>query len=194
MQKTLKVLTLVLVFFVLLSCTDKGGDNYRPPAFPKEKEGGSTPAPLTPSTITLQSDREIEVLKEIISKDPKNLDALIKLGNISMDSKRFQDAVDAYGRALEIDPRNVDVRVDMGTCYRNLGNPNQAIEEYKKALSYNPNHLYAYKNLGVVLAFDLHREEEAIKAFQTYLKLSPNAPDALQVSDIINDLKKRSGQ
>jgi len=189
MRLVLSVLVIVVLTFFSLSCTEKEGDNYKPPAFPQGQGGG-----ISPSSVPLQNDNEVNLLKEILSKDPNNLQALIQLGNISMDTKRFSEAVDAYGRALEIDPKNVDVRVDMGTCYRGLGDPLRAIEEYKKALTYNPQHLYAYKNMGVVLAFDLHRNEEAIQAFQTYLKLSPNAPDALQVSDIINDLKKRSNK
>lgn len=189
MRPVIAVITCVVLSMFALSCSEKGGDNYNPPAFP-QGQGGS---PTIPSSTPFQGDREIELLKDIISKDPKNLQALIKLGNISMDTNHFKDAVEAYGRALEIDPKNVDVRVDMGTCYRGLGDPQRAIEEYKRALTYNPQHLYAYKNMGVVLAFDLNRSEEAIQAFQTYLKLSPNAPDALQVSDMINDLKRRSG-
>jgi tetratricopeptide (TPR) repeat protein len=137
-----------------------------------------------------QTDREMTMLKEIIAKDPGNVDAWIKLGNISMDSQRFQEAIHAYSEALKIDPGNVNVRVDMGTCYRNLGDPNKALEEYRKALQYNPNHPFAHKNLGIVLAFDLHRKEEAIKEFQTYLKLSPGAQDASQISQLVDELRK----
>jgi tetratricopeptide (TPR) repeat protein len=107
-----------------------------------------------------------------------------------MDSQRLQEAIQAYSEALKIDPSNVDVRVDMGTCYRNLGDPNKAVEEYGKALQYNPNHPFAHRNLGVVLALDLHRKEEAIKEFQTYLKLSPGAQDASQISHLVDELRK----
>jgi tetratricopeptide (TPR) repeat protein len=83
----------------------------------------------------------------------------------------------------------VDVRVDMGTCYRNTGRPDRAVEEYRKALAINPRHLNAHRNLGVVLAFDLGDKKQAIKAFEEYLRLSPNAPDADQLRQEIARLK-----
>lgn len=156
----------------------------------KQKESG--PIGEAPRAIGLEN--EIKFLKDILKEDPKNLDALIKLGNAYMDSKRFKEAIDAYSRALEIDPKNVNVRVDMGTCYRYAGMPNKAVEEYKKALSIDPKHIYANKNLGVVLAFDLGDREGAIKAFETYLSLAPGAPDAKEVKAEIERLKSYKKQ
>ncbi len=82
--------------------------------------------------------------------------------------------------------------VDLGTCYRRSGNALKAIEVYDKAIEIQPDHLYAHKNRGVVLAFDLHRHSEAAREFETYLKLSPNASDAKQIRDMINELKTKS--
>lgn len=169
---------------LVVSCSDDSKSSY-PPAGPAGGAG-------SPELSALQADREAKLLREIVTREPKNVDAWVRLGNMSMDSGKYQDAVDAYAAALDIDPMNVNVRVDMGTCYRNLGNPVRAVEEYRKAIEIEPKHIYAYKNLGVVLAFDLQRNEEAIKAFQSYLKLSPNAPDALQISNLIDELKKKS--
>ncbi|MGW8178724.1 MAG: tetratricopeptide repeat protein [bacterium] len=175
-----------LVIAVLaVSCSDDSKSSY-PPAGPS---GGGGSSELS----ALQADRDVKLLREIVAREPENVDAWIKLGNIFMDTGKFQEAVDAYGAALAIDPKNVNVRVDMGTCYRSLGDPVRAVEEYRKAIAVKPDHVYAYKNLGVVLAFDLQRNAEAIKAFREYLKLAPNAPDALQISNLIDELKKKSG-
>ena len=179
------VVHLLILCLFAVSCRDDSKSSAPPPAGPP---GGGGSQGLS----AIQADRDTKLLREIVAREPKNVDAWIKLGNISMDAGRFQEAVDAYGAALDIDPKNVNVRVDMGTCYRGLGKPVRAIEEYRKAIEMKPDHVYAYKNLGVVLAFDLQRNEEAIKAFQSYLKLAPNAPDALQISNLIDDLKKKS--
>jgi len=85
----------------------------------------------------------------------------------------------------------VDVRVDMGTCYRGVGQPEKAIEEYKKGMQYNPRHPMAYMNSGVVYAYDLGRKAEAIKSFEKYLELAPNAPNA---ADIRKEIQKLKGQ
>ena len=144
--------------------------------------------PVQAGPIQMQDD--IKILKDAVKKDPKNLNAWIKLGNTLMDTTRFKEAIEAYQKALSIDPKNVDVRVDMGTCYKNTGRPDIAVKEYRKALAINPNHLYGRKNLGVVLAFDLNDRAQAIKEFEKYLELAPNAPDAMQVRQEMQKLKE----
>ncbi len=138
---------------------------------------------------SLQAVDQIKLLKEALAKDPKNLNALIGLGNIMMDTSRFNEAIDAYQKALDIDPKNTDVRVDMGTCYRNIGKPDIAVKEYRKALEFNPQHLNGNRNLGVVLAYDLRDYAQAVKAFEKALEIAPNAPDAEQLRQEVRKLK-----
>lgn len=154
-----------------------------------KKKEEPKPYPQVPSTSPILENKIIQ-LKELIRQNPKDLNAQIELGNIYMDTHRFADAIEAYSKALEIDPNNVDVRVDMGTCYRSIGKSDKAAEEYRKAISINPNHANAHRNLGVVLAFDLKQKSEAVKEFEQYLAISPNAPDASKVRDLIKKLKK----
>jgi tetratricopeptide (TPR) repeat protein len=106
-----------------------------------------------------------------------------------MDAQRFAEAILSYQRALDIDPKNTDVRVDMGTCYRGVGQPLRAIEEYQKALKNNPRHANAYMNSGVVYAHDLNNPKEAIRAFEKYLEVYPQAPNAEQIRTEIANLK-----
>ncbi len=183
MKLPAKIILLISLFLLmgitLNACKDKSGSEYQPPA------------KQAPNLKPIRVDSDISMLKDLVVKEPENLNAWIKLGNLQMDTGRFQDAVVSYTRALELDPKNADVRVDMGTCYRNSGNPQKAVEEYRKALKYNPKHLFAHKNLAVVLAYDLNRIKEAITEFRTYLKLSPNAPDAHQVKQAIRELGER---
>ncbi len=145
--------------------------------------------PVVPGAVPAISPGEIKQLEQIANDSPKNADAWIALGNALMDSSRFAEAVDAYAKALALDPRNVNVRVDMGTCLKNSGRPQQAIEEYRKAIEINPNHLNAHRNMGVVLAFDLKNKKEAVKEFEKYLQLAPNAPDAAEIRQQIDRLK-----
>lgn len=132
---------------------------------------------------------DMRLLQEAVKKDPANVNAWIQIGNQMMDTNRFAEAVDAYTKALALDPKNVDVRVDMGTCYRNTGRPDIAVKEYRKAIEINPNHLNAHKNLGVVLAYDLRDRAGAVKEFETYLRLAPNAPDVAEIQREIAGLK-----
>jgi tetratricopeptide (TPR) repeat protein len=169
-----RILIACLASFLLLANCQK-----------KEEPKVRTPFPAGP----VQGGNEIALLQNIVRQDPKNLSAWIKLGNILMDSYRFNEAIEAYQKTLELEPKNVDVRVDMGTCYRNIGRPDKAVEEYRKAIAINSNHLNAHRNLGVVFAVDLGDKKQAIKEFEEYLRLSPNAPDAYQLRQEIARLK-----
>lgn len=146
-------------------------------------------AQYQPPAVSLQSAEEVRLLQDMVKNDPGNVNAWIKLGNTLMDASRFDEAVEAYQKALDIDPKNVDVRVDMGTCYKNARKPDKAVEEYRKALQINPRHLNGQRNLAVVLAFDLRDRAAAVKEFEKYLELAPNAQDAAQVRQLIADLK-----
>jgi len=144
-----------------------------------------------PGAVTMISPDQIRQLEDLAKQAPKNANAWITLGNALMDSKRFSEAVDAYGKALTIDPKNVDVRVDMGTCLRSSGKPQQAIEEFRKAIKIKPNHLYAHLNSGVVLTYDLQNKKEGIKEFEKYLALAPNAPNAEEIRRVVQELKSQ---
>jgi cytochrome c-type biogenesis protein CcmH/NrfG len=153
----------------------------------EQKKGQRVQTPMPP--VNLQTQNEIESLKNIVRQNPKDVNAWIELGNILMDTWSYSEAIDAYQKALELDPKNVDVRVDMGTCYRNIGNPNMAVEEFRKAIKINPQHSYAHRNLGTVLLNDFADKKQAIKEFEKYIKLSPDTPDAQMVKKEITKLK-----
>jgi cytochrome c-type biogenesis protein CcmH/NrfG len=158
----------------------------------QEDQRPITQAPGGPSP--LQTENQMKFLKSILKEDPTNLDALIKLGNLSMDSNRFEEAIDAYSRALKIDPANTNVRVDMAVCYRRTGRSDRAVEEIELAIEKDPTHATAHMNLGVILAYDFAKNEEAAKHFERFLELSPNAPNAQQIRQEIERLKTSARQ
>ena len=148
----------------------------------KEEQRPATYAPPVPSQT------EISQLEQMAKASPKNKEPWINLGNMLMDAQRMNEAIDAYEKALALDPKNVPVRVDLGTCYRGIGKFDKAVEEYRKALKIDPNFPNGHRNLGVVLANDLHDNKQAIPEFQKYLELMPNAPDAGEIKKTIEML------
>jgi len=167
------IIVCMVSLFLLTGCQQKEEPKMRTPS-PAEAE---------------RAQNQILQLQEIVRQDPKNLSAWIQLGDISMDSSRFYEAIDAYQKALALDEKNVNVRVDLGTCYRSIGKSDKAAEEYRKAIAINPNHVNAHRNFGIVLAFDLNDKKGAIKQLEEYLRLSPQAPDAAQMGQLIEKLK-----
>ena len=135
------------------------------------------PAPVGEGEpIRLNTVAEIANYKEILRKDPNNLQALIGIGNLYFDTNQDLLAIENYRKALVIDPTNANVRTDMAVCYRRSGNPVQAIEELKKAISTSPRHAQSRYNLGVILIQDMHDPEGGIKAWEALLESVPDYP------------------
>jgi tetratricopeptide (TPR) repeat protein len=145
-------------------------------------------------SVPLQAQNEIRFLQDAAKHDPNNVAIWINLGNVFMDNARYPEAIDAYEKALVLSPENTDVRVDMGTCYRRVGKYDRAVEEFRKAITIDACHPFAHRNLGVVLALDLHDKKQAIKEFEEYIRLSPDAADSNQIRQLVSKLKSESAR
>lgn len=153
-------LCLVLIFFLS-------------PAACRRKQEAPPPAGET-EAINLNALSQIENYKEILKKDPGNLQALINIGNLYFDTRQDTLAIEHYQKALAIDPRNVNVRTDMAICIRRTGNTDRAIEELKKAISIDPRHPQSRYNLGIILIHDKGDVEGGIRAWEALLENVPS--------------------
>jgi tetratricopeptide (TPR) repeat protein len=167
-----------IIFFIMLGIIVNGCQQKQEPKSQYQEPPGR-----------IQMEKDLKLAQDAVAADPKNVNAWIQLGNMSMDMARYTEAIDAYQRALDLDPGNVDVRVDMGTCYRNIGKSDTALREYKKALEINPDHAMGHLNSAIVLAYDMNDRAHAVKEFEKYLQLAPNAPNAGQIRQEIEKLK-----
>lgn len=165
-----RMLFVMLAIALLTACDQKGSE-------PVGGQGGGAPM----GGSALSSSKEIEMAEAVLKRDPQNVNAHIKLGNIYMDAQRYQDAIKHYQSALALKPDNNDVRVDMGTCFRYIGRPDLAIEHYKIARDKDPRHVNARMNLGIVLLYDLNRPDEAVVEFEKFLSLAPGSSNAAPI-------------
>lgn len=147
------------------------------------------PVPTPPSRDSMEVATEIQTLKEIVKKDPKNLSAWVELGNLYFDTDQPKEAIEAYRQYLKVKPNNPDVRTDMGIMYRKLGQFDQAIEEFRKAAQNDPKHINSRYNIGLVLLHDKQDMKGAIKAWEEYLKVDPNSERAQRIRAQIEKMK-----
>ncbi len=154
-------------------------------AMPQQSPAATAPALPAPADV----QKQIAPLLSILKDDPKNLKALIELGNAYFDSAQFDKAIEAYNKALAIDPKNADVRTDLGIMYRRKGNFDRAIEEFKKAAEDDPKHVNSRYNLGIVYLHDKGDLKSAIKAWEDYLKVEPSGPRADNIRNQMDKMK-----
>jgi len=150
------------------------------------------PAPGLPPRDSVQAASQIQTLKEIVKKDPKNLPAWVELGNLYFDTDQPKEAIEAYSQYLAIKPNNPDVRTDMGIMYRKLGQFDRAIQEFKKAAQSDPKHVNSRYNIGLVLLHDKQDIQGAIKAWEEYLKVDPNSEKAQRIRAQIEKMRSMS--
>jgi cytochrome c-type biogenesis protein CcmH/NrfG len=147
------------------------------------------PAPAPPARDTIEAASQIQTLKEIVKKDPKNLPAWVELGNLYFDTDQPKEAIDAYSRYLAVKPDNPDVRTDMGIMCRKLGQFDRALEEFRKAARIDPKHVNSRYNIGLVLLHDKQDIQGAIKAWEEYLKVDPNSEKSQRIRAQIEKMK-----
>jgi cytochrome c-type biogenesis protein CcmH/NrfG len=134
-------------------------------------------------------------LKQMVSANPGDAASWAQLGHNYFDLGQYENAIDAYRKHLDLNPKNANVWTDMGIMYRRSKRPDEAVRCFDKAIEINPAHEQSRFNKGIVLMFDLHKHEEAIKSWQDLVKLNPNAktPDGRTVSQFIKEIQA-SGQ
>lgn len=128
--------------------------------------------------------------KARLEKDPKDIEALVFMGNANYDIQRFEKAKEFYQKALEVDPNNTHVRTDLASSYRSLGETDQALEELNKVLKADPKHEVALYNSGIILLNDKNDAEKATAAWEKLVQLKPNDPLSEELKKKISELKQ----
>ncbi len=81
-----------------------------------------------------QSDEAFKELKKLADKYPANARYPILIGDLKLESKKLDEALDYYQKAYAIDPENPYYTVSMANYYELTGNPEAAEEQVRLAL------------------------------------------------------------
>ncbi|MGE5587063.1 MAG: tetratricopeptide repeat protein [Clostridia bacterium] len=87
-----------------------------------------------------------------VVKEAEEMRAKLKEAQSAQSRKKYDQAIRAYERVLELDPENIEARCDLGLCYWLAGDAGRAVQELEAVLEVNPNYLPACNNLGFILA------------------------------------------
>jgi cytochrome c-type biogenesis protein CcmH/NrfG len=163
--------------------------------------GPTTPAETAPAAMPPAGGptHSAEALQPIaapllmaIKADPKNVQALVELGNLYYDNHVYPQAIEYYTRALELKPDDVGVRTDLGTAYWYSGFADKAVAEYAKSLKLQPTHAQTLFNLGIVRMDGLNDPAGAIAAWEKLLATNPTYPEKDRVLALIAQAKQQN--
>jgi len=93
-----------------------------------------------------------EYCRQALALDPDLAEMHDTLGNICYEEGRFEEARQAFSRAVEYAPENPAPRSDLALTLQTLGELDLAIEEFERAVELGPGWADVRANLGLALA------------------------------------------
>ncbi|MCA9120933.1 MAG: glycosyltransferase family protein [Planctomycetaceae bacterium] len=121
------------------------------------------------------------IYRQVLGAASGNANAWCFLGMVCHDQSKFDEAVGAYHKALEIQPNFPIALSNLGNTLKQQGKFEEAEASCREALRLKPDYSTAFNNLGVALVAQ-GRLEEASKTFEQALALMPN--DAVTHSNL----------
>ena len=119
-----------------------------------------------------------ERLKDIISRDPKNYEALVTLGNIYRSNEEFASASETYSKALalltQIEKDHWRIFYYRGITYERQKMWDKAEVDFRKALSLSPDEPLILNYLGYSMIEKKINLSEALGMVKKAVELKPN--------------------
>ena len=92
-------------------------------------------------------------------------------GSELMSSEKYNEAIKAYNKAIEIDLQDLIDWYNKGNALYNLNKSNEAITASDKSIEINPHDSHVWLNKGLNL-YHLNKFDESIKAYDKAMKLT----------------------
>ncbi|NPA92874.1 MAG: tetratricopeptide repeat protein [Chloroflexi bacterium] len=114
----------------------------------------------------------VRILCQVVTWQPENAAAWYRLGGALYKAKKYDQAIQAFQKAIDLDPNDAYPWNGLGLVYEARDKYAEAIRYYQKTLEIDPKYKWTWNNLGNVYS-DLGRYEDAIEAYQKAIALDP---------------------
>lgn len=157
---------------------------------PPSASSGAVPGTPAPAIL---DEGQVQALRNVADRDPKNAVARAQLGNLYYDAGRFTDAIKWYSESLEINPKDVNVSTDLGVSYYYNNQPDLAIKQLEHSLQVDPKHTKALLNMGVVRAFGKQDLKGATEVWRRLVEIAPDSVEGRQARQALESLSTAHG-
>jgi cytochrome c-type biogenesis protein CcmH/NrfG len=117
-------------------------------------------------------------LEARLSQNPRDLEALVGLGRIYLQTGQMPKAIEFYKRALEVDSNNVSALSGMAMIMAQAGHSDQALTLFDRALAISPQVPMALLFKGRILYEDKKDYAGAIASWEQFLRVMPQGGPA----------------
>ena len=150
--------------------------------------------PPAATNVPVLDESELRAYRDILARDPTNVQAAVKAGNLLYDAQRYTEAIALYQQAFALDPTDINVSTDLGTALWYAGRADEALAQYEQSLAVNKTHAQTLFNVGIVRAEGKHDYAGAVAAWETLLKTNPAYPDVVKVRSLMADVQAKAGK
>jgi tetratricopeptide (TPR) repeat protein len=112
--------------------------------------------------------------------DPTYAEPYKALGDLYLTAPRrlFEEAIKAYGKAIELRPFYAEAHVGLGDALAAKGDVDPAVAAYQKGLEYNPMNAKVHVSLGKIYYSEKGLYYESVTAYKKAIDLDPGYLDA----------------
>lgn len=157
---------------------------------PPPSSTGAVPGTPAPAIL---DETQVQALRTIVDRDPKNAEARAQLGNLYYDAGRYGDAIKWYTESLALNPKDVSVSTDLGVSYYYNNQPDLAIKQLEHSLRVDPTHTKALLNMGVVRAFGKQDLKGATDVWRRLVEIAPDSLEGRQARQALESLSTAHG-
>jgi Tfp pilus assembly protein PilF len=148
-------------------------------------------APAGSPDAAMVDEVALKAYRDILARDPKNVQAAVSAGNMLYDAKRYEEAIGFYQQAMAANASDVNVSTDLGTALWYTGRADAALAQYSVSLAISPDHAQTLFNVGIVRSDGKKDYAGAVKAWETLLEKNPAYPNAARVRSLIAEARSK---
>ena len=126
-----------------------------------------------PNTAAIEA--RIAQLEARIKAVPGDVEAMVALGDLYLETQRGMEGFRLFQRAVEIEPGNVHALSDLGGLYQQAGRYDDALESYRRAYESKPDHSAPLLNMALIYSRDKGDNAKALELLRTVLAGNPDA-------------------
>ena len=145
------------------------------------------------SEAMIQFDQAIEINRQAIKDNPRNVAAYEKVGSVLCMQGRAQEGLEMLRQAVRIDPEDAKAANALGVALCGQGKIEEGMATFRQIIASHPDNAEAYANLGQAL-YKLGKVDPAIEQFHKALSINPRFTPASPGYKNLLDLLERIGR
>jgi tetratricopeptide (TPR) repeat protein len=158
-------------------------------------------AETNPDTRKADEAKALDYYNKVLQSDPNDASLHNNLGNLYAEMGKPTDAAAEFKKAADLDPAHASgYYYNLGAIMVNKGQMDEAGAALKKATDLDPTNAQAWYWYGMALMGKAEVKPDGtlipapgtVEAFQTYLKLAPNGPNATAAQASIDALQSKA--